>query len=67
MESVIARNPDGESRQPYLLRVPLGDGLVFKAGGTLTGGTRPGPAATGDLAGVARGPSGNAMVVPAPG
>ena len=34
MESVIARDPDGESRLPYLLRVPLGDGLVFKAGGT---------------------------------
>ena len=34
MEMVIARNPDGESSLPYLLRVPLGDGLVFKAGGT---------------------------------
>jgi hypothetical protein len=34
VELVIARNPDGESSLPYLLRVPLGDGLVFKAGGT---------------------------------
>ncbi|HET8640328.1 MAG TPA: histone-like nucleoid-structuring protein Lsr2 [Pseudonocardiaceae bacterium] len=31
MELLIARNPDAESRLPYLLRVPLGDGLVFRA------------------------------------
>jgi hypothetical protein len=32
---VIARNPEPDSRLPYLLWVPLGQrGLVFKAGGT---------------------------------
>jgi hypothetical protein len=31
-DSVIARNPDGDSRLPYLLRIPLGeDGVVLKA------------------------------------
>lgn len=34
MELVIARNPDPDLRLPYLIRVPLGDGLVFRAGGT---------------------------------
>ncbi|GAA3610535.1 hypothetical protein GCM10022223_28300 [Kineosporia mesophila] len=29
MELVIARNPDPDSRLPYLLRLPLGEGLVF--------------------------------------
>jgi hypothetical protein len=31
---VLARNPDPESRLPYLLRIPLGDGLVFRTSGT---------------------------------
>ncbi len=31
MELLIARNPDPASSLPYLLRVPLGDGLVFRA------------------------------------
>jgi hypothetical protein len=31
---LIARNPDPESRLPYLLRLPLGEGLVFRASGT---------------------------------
>jgi hypothetical protein len=31
MELLIARNPDGDSRLPYLMRVPLGGGLVFRA------------------------------------
>jgi hypothetical protein len=31
VELLIARNPDPESRLPYLLRVPLGAGLVFRA------------------------------------
>ncbi|MGH9113278.1 MAG: ERCC4 domain-containing protein [Acidimicrobiales bacterium] len=34
MELVIARNPDPESRLPYLLRVPLGGGLVFSTADT---------------------------------
>jgi hypothetical protein len=34
VELVIARNPDPESRLPYLLRVPLGAGLVFSTVGT---------------------------------
>ena len=34
MELVIARNPDPESRLPYLLLVPLGAGLVFRTAGT---------------------------------
>lgn len=28
---LIARNPDGDSSLPYLLRVPLGDGIILKA------------------------------------
>ncbi len=31
MELLIARNPDSASSLPYLLRVPLGGGLVFRA------------------------------------
>jgi hypothetical protein len=31
MRFVIARNPDPRSTLPYLLRLPLGDGLVLKA------------------------------------
>jgi hypothetical protein len=34
VQLLIARNPDPESRLPYLLRVPLGDGLVFRTAGT---------------------------------
>lgn len=34
MELLIARNPDPESTLPYLLRLPLGDGLVFRTKGT---------------------------------
>ncbi len=34
MELLIARNPDPDSRLPYLIRVPFGAGLVFRAGGT---------------------------------
>lgn len=34
MELFIARNPDPESRLPYLLRLPLGEGLVFSTAGT---------------------------------
>ncbi|MDQ4132743.1 MAG: hypothetical protein M3179_05935 [Actinomycetota bacterium] len=34
MELLIARNPDTGSSLPFLLRVPLGDGLVFRAKGT---------------------------------
>ncbi len=34
MELVIARNPDAASRLPYLLRVPLGEGLIFRTSGT---------------------------------
>jgi hypothetical protein len=34
VELVIARNPDPESRLSYLLRVPLGAGLVFSTAGT---------------------------------
>ena len=30
MELLIARNPDTESSLPYLLRLPIGDGLVFR-------------------------------------
>ena len=33
-EMLIATNPDPESRLPYLLRLPLGDGLVFRTSGT---------------------------------
>ncbi len=34
MELLIARNPDTDSSLPFLLRVPLGDGLVFRTKGT---------------------------------
>ena len=34
MELLIARNPDPDSTLPYLLRLPLGDGLVFRTKGT---------------------------------
>ena len=34
MELVIARNPDLESSLPYLLRLPIGGGLVFRTKGT---------------------------------
>lgn len=30
MELIIARNPDGGSSLPYLMRLPAGDGLVFR-------------------------------------
>ncbi len=30
VELMIARNPDQESSLPYLLRLPIGDGLVFR-------------------------------------
>ena len=34
MELLIARNPDEESSLPYLLRLPIGDGLVFRTKAT---------------------------------
>lgn len=34
MELLIACNPDPDSRLPYLLRLPLGDGMVFRTSGT---------------------------------
>jgi hypothetical protein len=34
VELVIARNPDPDSALPYLLRLPLGNGLVFRTKGT---------------------------------
>ncbi|MGQ0718892.1 MAG: ERCC4 domain-containing protein [Pseudonocardiales bacterium] len=34
MDLLIARNPDPESRLAYLLRLPLGDGMVFRTSGT---------------------------------
>ncbi len=34
MELLLARNPDPDSRLPYLLRLPLGSGLVFRTKGT---------------------------------
>ncbi|WP_308283292.1 ERCC4 domain-containing protein [Pseudonocardia nigra] len=34
MELLIARNPDPDSTLPYLLRLPLGTGLVFRTKGT---------------------------------
>jgi hypothetical protein len=34
VELLIARNPDADSSLPYLLRVPIGDGLVFRTKGT---------------------------------
>ena len=30
MELLIARNPDPDSSLPFLLRLPIGDGLVFR-------------------------------------
>jgi len=33
-ELLIAHNPDPESKLPFLLRVPLGQGLVFRTSGT---------------------------------
>jgi len=34
LELLIARNPDPESTLPYLLRLPIGAGLVFRTKGT---------------------------------
>ncbi len=34
VELLVARNPDPDSTLPYLLRVPLGPGLVFRTKGT---------------------------------
>ena len=34
MELLIARNPDPDSRLPYLLLLPLAGGMVFRASGT---------------------------------
>jgi ERCC4 domain-containing protein len=34
VEFLIARNPDPESRLPYLLRLPIAGGLVFSTSGT---------------------------------
>lgn len=34
MELLIARNPDPDSRLPYLLRLPLEGGMVFRTSGT---------------------------------
>lgn len=34
MELLIAANPDPDSRLPYLLRLPLAGGLVFRTSGT---------------------------------
>lgn len=31
---VIARNPDPDSALPFLLRLPLGEGLLFRTKGT---------------------------------
>ena len=33
-ELLIAANPDPDSTLPYLLRLPLGEGLVFRTSGT---------------------------------
>ena len=33
-ELVIVANPDGESSLRYLLRLPIGGGLVFRTAGT---------------------------------
>ena len=33
-ELLIATNPDPDSRLPYLIRIPYGGGLVFRAGDT---------------------------------
>jgi hypothetical protein len=34
VELLLARNPDASSSLPYLLKLPLGDGLVFRTKGT---------------------------------
>ena len=34
VELLIASNPDADSRLPYLLRLPLGGGMVFRTSGT---------------------------------
>lgn len=34
VEMVIARNPDADSRLPFLLRLPLAGGMVFRTSGT---------------------------------
>jgi len=34
VELLIARNPDPDSTLPYMLRLPIGDGLVFRTKGT---------------------------------
>jgi ERCC4 domain len=34
VELLIARNPDPDSRLPFLLRLPLGGGMVFRTSGT---------------------------------
>ena len=34
MQLLIARNPDPDSRLPYLLRLPLAGGMVFRTSGT---------------------------------
>jgi len=34
VDLLLARNPEPDSSLPYLLRVPLGDGLVFRTKGT---------------------------------
>jgi ERCC4 domain len=34
VELLIASNPDPDSRLPYLLRLPLGSGMVFRTSGT---------------------------------
>ena len=34
VDLLIARNPDPDSRLPYLLRIPLGGGMIFRTSGT---------------------------------
>ena len=34
MELLVTGNPDPDSRLPYLIRVPVGAGLVFATSGT---------------------------------
>jgi hypothetical protein len=34
MELIVTRNPDPESSLPYLMRIPIGEGLVFATKGT---------------------------------
>ena len=34
MELLVTGNPDPDSRLPYLIRVPVGEGLVFATSGT---------------------------------